>query len=402
MFYRCNYIGNIVRASVLALAVCMSGAQAETKIKPSTAVKAPELKTALAATLPGRLVVTSTPRDLEEIYDEIWTLVNSHYLYRSRLQSWAEWRHRFDGRLTSVEKAEVAINSMLQSLSDEYTFYRDQGATTRRQTQGDKRNVAYWDLLDGGIGYIHLATFKSSHCVEETEKALEALADAKGIILDLRDNPGGCIDYALEIFSLFSDEGTFVSMRGVSGDSTYVEQLQLDQEGVKKIFDGSEDRASRRANKSGNKPLIVLVDKTTKSAAEMLAGALRDNGRATVVGTRTYGKGIVQRVWEFANQTSMKMSAAQFFLPTGESINKIGLEPDFIIPGDNLERRVKQKLRAARRISEHSQPEGSQQRPAEVDLSLDQQLFFACSEVKRKLAGTKAPLITRHQAVSQE
>ncbi|MBX9690805.1 MAG: hypothetical protein K2Z81_00365, partial [Cyanobacteria bacterium] len=261
------------------------------------------------------------------------------------------------------------------------------------------------------VGYVHLSTFKSDHCVAEMGEALEALESANGIILDLRDNPGGCIDYAFEIFALLSDSGTFVSMRGMSGESHYTEQLKLDPDGVTKVYDGELERSTRLTNKLGNKPLIVLVDKTTKSAAEMLAGALRDNGRATVVGTRTFGKGIVQRVWEFANKTSMKMSALQYFLPTGESINKIGLEPDFVIPANKKDggtsncdvkalRTVDQKTRAARRISDTVAIRLHQL--DEIEGSADRQLSFAYREVRRKLKVTKAPLLTRYQAVSSQ
>ena len=94
---------------------------------------------------------------------------------------------------------------------------------------------------------------------------------------------------------------------------------------------GRRELHPREANQIGGKPMVVLIDGTTKSAAEMLAGALRDNKRALLVGGKTFGKGIIQRIWQFDQGTSIKITAARYFLPNGSSIHGVGLKPDVTV-----------------------------------------------------------------------
>lgn len=263
-----------------------------------------------------------------DLYDEVWLLVNDYFLYSERLSSWNAWRHRFDGSMHSIDDAEQKIERMLDSLCDEYTFYRNEGATNKRRQLTSKTNVVSYRMLPGRIGYLHIETFNSEHTVNETEKALLVLSRASAYILDLRQNGGGCIDSAFETFALFNREGLFASMKGRERDRGFSEELRLESDSAITVEQGRELRMHRKPNCTGNKPLIVLTDATTKSAAEMLAGALRDNGRALIVGKRTYGKGIVQRVWELPENTSIKIASAKFFLPSGLSIHKTGLKPD--------------------------------------------------------------------------
>lgn len=276
--------------------------------------------------------------EFEAIYDEIWRLISDHFLYQDRLTNWSDWRHKFDGKMKSRKDAEKAINAMLESLGDEYTFFRNRSATYRRHCQGVEKNVVTSSLLPGNIGYLRIDTFNSTNTITETRAALASMSNAQGYILDLRDNAGGCIDTAFGVFAMLANSGKFVSMRGTSELDKVGEELILERDAAVTIGDGKEQRNHRERNLTGVKPITVLVNDGTKSAAEMLTGALRDNDRAVVVGERTFGKGIVQRVWEFPDNTSIKISSARFYLPHGDFIHEHGLQPDLVVGGKKLAR----------------------------------------------------------------
>ena len=173
-------------------------------------------------------------------------------------------------------------------------------------------------------------------CVPETRNALIELNQAHGLIIDLRDNWGGSITTTFDVFSLLTGSGKFVSMKGTTDDADYTEEMTLSENSAITNTDGIETSSVREFNLTAGKPLVVLVNETTKSAAEMLAGALRDNGRALVLGSRTFGKGIVQRVWEFPNNTSIKISSARYYSPNGEYVHRVGLKPDLIVANEAL------------------------------------------------------------------
>jgi Periplasmic protease len=284
------------------------------------------------------LMSTQDAEEMEAVYDEVWRLISDHFLYQERLVNWSQWRHRFDGKMKTRKDAEKAINTMIESLGDEYTFFRNRTATHRRHCQGEERNVVTSSILPGNIGYLRIDTFNSTNTMTETRAALASMSNAQGYILDLRDNAGGCIDTAFGVFAMLANSGKFVTMRGTSELDKVGEELVLDRDAAITIGNGKEQRSSRERNLTGVKPLTVLVNDGTKSAAEMLTGALRDNDRAVVVGEKTFGKGIVQRVWEFPDNTSIKISSARFYLPHGDFIHECGLEPDLVVNGKRLAR----------------------------------------------------------------
>lgn len=271
-----------------------------------------------------------------EMYDEIWSLLDAHFLYRDRLKNWSSWRHKFDHRMNTQAEARDALNQMIDSLADEYTFFKDEPATEERKNLRQKTKVVDYKMLEGQIGYIRITTLSSMFCVSETRNALIDLSAANAYIIDLRDNWGGSINTTFDVFSLLTNSGKFVTMKGTTDSAQYEEELSLREDSAITTIDGVETQSLREFNLSRGKPLVVLVNETTKSAAEMLAGALRDNGRATVVGSRTYGKGIVQRVWEFDDNTSIKISSARYYLPGGEFVHGVGMNPDLAVSNEML------------------------------------------------------------------
>ncbi len=164
----------------------------------------------------------------------------------------------------------------------------------------------------GNIGYIRHMQF-TNHSVEEMQQALtELLAQgADRFILDLRNNPGGPVDAALAITDMWLDEGVML--------------IEEDANGEEKRFDATAGQVADGA------PLVIMVDHGTASASEIVAGALRDYNRATLVGAQTYGKGSVQLRHELADQSSLYVTNAMWFTPQRYQITRVGLLPDLIV-----------------------------------------------------------------------
>lgn len=173
-------------------------------------------------------------------------------------------------------------------------------------------------MLANGIGYIYLYEF-AGDCASQVDAALADLLaqGAKGVILDLRDNPGGWLDDAVSIADLFLDEGTVCYLEYKDGTREYEYSK-----------DGKEDVE-----------LVVLVNEFSASSSEILTGALQDRAGATVVGVQSYGKGIVQYVLPVGYEgAGMQVTVAQYFTPNGNAVHGIGITPDVEIAlpeGDN-------------------------------------------------------------------
>jgi len=177
----------------------------------------------------------------------------------------------------------------------------------------------------GEVGYIRLNQF-SANAVSEMRSAIKDLEEKKvtGYILDLRSNPGGLLYGSIEIARMWLKEGTIVST-------------------VNRV--GEADRQTANKAAITDKPLVVLVDGGSASASEILSGALEDNKRAVLVGTKTFGKGLVQAVREVGNGSGLAVTIAKYFTPNGTDINHAGIEPDFKV---ELTEEQKQELRRDR------------------------------------------------------
>lgn len=173
-------------------------------------------------------------------------------------------------------------------------------------------------MLTEDIGYIYLYEF-AGDCAEKFSAALKELEGqgAKGLIIDLRDNPGGWVNDAESIGDLFLDEGILCYLEYKDGSREYYRTKK-----------GKTDMA-----------LVILVNENSASSSEILTGALKDRADATVVGVQSYGKGIVQSVIPVgADGSGMQMTIAQYYTPNGNAVHKIGITPDVECPlpdGDN-------------------------------------------------------------------
>lgn len=170
---------------------------------------------------------------------------------------------------------------------------------------------SYQPSPTGGVGYIRLTQF-SANAASEMRDAIKDLEKkpVQGYILDLRSNPGGLLFSSVEIAQMWLADGTIVST--------------VDR-GGKKDIEKSNNRALT------NKPLVVLIDGGSASASEILSGALQDNNRAMLVGTKTFGKGLVQSVRGLGDGSGLAVTIAKYFTPSGRDINKSGIAPDVII-----------------------------------------------------------------------
>ena len=165
-------------------------------------------------------------------------------------------------------------------------------------------------MLTDDIGYIYLYEF-AGECAAEFQTAVKQLQDqgAKGLIIDLRDNPGGWVDAAQDIGDIFLDKGTLCYLQ---------------------YNDGSREYYSTKAGKT-DLPLVILMNENSASSSEILAGALKDRADATIVGVQSYGKGIVQTVLELDGGAGMQMTIAQYYTPNGNAVHKVGITPDVLI-----------------------------------------------------------------------
>lgn len=162
--------------------------------------------------------------------------------------------------------------------------------------------------VEDKIGYIQISSFISSTVPNEFLEALENTSDTKGLIIDLRGNTGGLLSNAVFIANLFISKGRLVSIVGRNGYRY--------------------DVIAKDTNLNINKPVVILVDQTSASATEIFAGAMKDYHKAKLVGTKTYGKGMVQKIIPMPNETGLNLTIAKYFTPGGSDINKRGIAPD--------------------------------------------------------------------------
>jgi carboxyl-terminal processing protease len=171
-------------------------------------------------------------------------------------------------------------------------------------------------LLENGIGYIKLAQFqdRSSQEMRDAISALESRngKELSGLILDLRNNPGGLLTEAIDIVDEFIDSGLIVSVKGRTPDQT--REYYATRNGSFQTF-----------------PVVVIVNDGSASASEVVAEALQDSKRAVILGTKTFGKGSVQTIIKLEDGSGLKLTTAKFYAPSGRSINEVGVTPDIKI-----------------------------------------------------------------------
>jgi carboxyl-terminal processing protease len=176
--------------------------------------------------------------------------------------------------------------------------------------------------LEGTIGYIRVTQFSErteSGVKEAMDKFKAELGDRlEGIVLDLRNNPGGLLDQAVAVSDAFLDKGEIVSTRGRRDDS--VQRFN-----------------ARVGDLADNLPIVVMINSGSASASEIVAGALQDHRRAIVLGTQSFGKGSVQTIIPLGGNGAMRLTTARYYTPSGRSIQARGIEPDILVEQARIE-----------------------------------------------------------------
>jgi carboxyl-terminal processing protease len=198
------------------------------------------------------------------------------------------------------------------------------------------------EVLEKGIGYIRLSQFNED-TASDFERGLQKLdglnkAPLKGLIVDLRNNPGGLLDQAVKVADKFLVSGMIVSIEGRN----------------------KEQKMKFTAHREGtveNYPIVVLVNGGSASGSEILAGALQDHRRALILGTRTFGKGSVQTIFPLKDGSGLKLTTARYYTPSGKSIQAMGITPNIIVP-----------------YSQGSKPELQKQPPLPMEKDLERHL----------------------------
>jgi carboxyl-terminal processing protease len=172
------------------------------------------------------------------------------------------------------------------------------------------------EFLDPSFGYVRVSQF-SENTARELGRAVDELQEANagmldGLVLDLRNNPGGVLDAAVDVSDLFLDSGVIVSADGRSFDARFTRSAHRGD-----ILDGAN--------------MVVLVNSGSASASEIVAGALQDHNRALVVGSPTFGKGLVQTVMPLSKGRAIKLTTSRYYTPSGDSIHEVGIEPDVYV-----------------------------------------------------------------------
>jgi carboxyl-terminal processing protease len=215
-----------------------------------------------------------------------------------------------------LDKASTALKGK-SGTSVDVVFLRidDKGVETKLEKKLTRKTIdidaVEERVINNNIGYIKLSTFDET-AFKEFEIAYNQLVNkdkVKGLIIDIRNNPGGLLNIATDIADLLVPQGDIV--------------YTMDKNGEKKVVKSDPMKIEI--------PLVLLVNEGSASASEILAGAVRDYNVGKIIGTKTYGKGVVQELYDFRDGTVMKITSSEYFTPKGVKINKIGITPDIVI-----------------------------------------------------------------------
>jgi carboxyl-terminal processing protease len=220
------------------------------------------------------------------------------------------------GKMRGHAGTPLTIKVRRQNYDDPLTFH----LTRQKITVASVRH----EVLQPSYGYVRLSQFNES-TADELSRAIDEMTDEvqeqtgdmlAGLVLDLRNNPGGILDSAVEVSDLFLDEGIIVTAEGRTPESRFRRDAEIGD-----IMDGA--------------AVVVLVNGGSASASEIVAGALQDQGRALIIGTTTFGKGLVQTVMPLSKGRAIKLTTSHYYTPSGDSIHETGITPDIVVEGSS-------------------------------------------------------------------
>ena len=188
------------------------------------------------------------------------------------------------------------------------TILRNNDKFTKKVLRKEIKIKTVKSNVENNIGYIQITSFIGSTTPNEFLEAVEKTKKAEGLVIDLRGNTGGLLPNAIFIANLFIPEGKIVSIVGRNGYKYDIQAQETDF--------------------MITKPVVVLIDGGSASASEILSGAVKDYHRAKLIGTKTFGKGMVQKIIPLENETGLNLTVAKYLTPSGTDINKKGIKPD--------------------------------------------------------------------------
>ncbi len=304
-----------------------------------------------------------------ELYHAIWGTIAATFYDKSRLANWSSLEHKFDDVIDSEESALRYADEMLALLNDTYTERLIAPATFVAPASADdtpsaaptaENSDVMSALSPSKIGYLRISSFDREDVVELVQAAVEKIATCEGVILDLRGNSGGRMHQAMECCGFFLDQGLLATLKFRHEEGEKVRQYFLNEdqfflseeiwnnegttgEGLLKTLPS--DLYKRRPTLLFGKPLVILLNRRTASASEMMICALVQNGiagKVHMVGSgSTAGKGIGQATYELCQgKVKLRVTRCHWFAPGGEWLGdcgqteRNGIEPETLVTGD--------------------------------------------------------------------
>jgi len=248
-----------------------------------------------------------------------------------------------------------------------------------------KIQSVYTKKIDNDILYIRIVSFDKK-VVKDIQKALKENPSTKGIIIDLRNNPGGLLDQAVGTVDLFVDKGVIVSQKGRA-------------KGEDEVYEAHEQGTYK------DLPIVVLVNGGSASASEIVSGSLQDHRRAVIVGEKTFGKGSVQIIMPINQTEALRLTIARYYLPSGRTIQAVGVTPDIIVPFGKVmveedtfsikEAELKKHLKSELEKIEGKKSEEKKEEPIQKDRIITKKELYNDNQLKEGVDILRALIITQ-------
>jgi carboxyl-terminal processing protease len=224
-----------------------------------------------------------------------------------------------DGIMVDADHLQDTIGQMRGRRGSRITvtvLREDEAIDHRMRREVIRVASVHYETLAPSYGYIRLSQFSDS-TARDVSDAISEMQDEQdglleGLVLDLRNNPGGVLDAAVDVSDLFLNSGVIVTADGRTSEARFV-------------------RSAHRGDVLDGADIVVLVNKGSASASEIVAGALQDHNRASVIGTPTFGKGLVQTVMPLSMGRAIKLTTSRYYTPSGDSIHEVGITPDLFV-----------------------------------------------------------------------
>ncbi len=271
----------------------------------------------------------------ERLFVSVWRSARNEYIYPDmNHQDWQKWKLRYLGKIKTFDDAKIAIDSMLFSLNDPYTKFLTSSSFSKQKNILDSEVTVYiekngklgtkviekkdipidtmnYDLKSDDKAVISIINIMGKKAIDDFKKLIENTNEKKVLIIDLRNNYGGKLSNAIEMVNFMLDDEKIID---------------IILPGNKKL-----NLYANNDNIFKNKAIIILINKKTASAAELLAGSLKYNHNAVLIGENTYGKNSIQKIIPLHNKTGLMITGAKYILPSDVDISDKGIEPDIYI-----------------------------------------------------------------------